>query len=514
MKKLFFIAFLLGSLVGNAQQQYLPLSKQNSLQLEREVNRIDSTGAVFHTAFKPYRMVNVQQYVTVNEGFERKYLNTHKDKTNGWWKRKFFEESLIVIDTGVVHLSVDLLFNFAGGKDLADDSIGTLYNNTRGFIVRGDLTKKLSFVTTFYENQTKFPGYVNDFISTSEVAPGEGRVKPYKSGYDYGWASGYVSYSPVSFVNIQFGHDKNFIGDGYRSLLLSDNAFNYPFLKITTSWLKGRLQYTNTFASLQTLERFNNSSTPEALFKRKAGTFHYLSYAIGKRVEVGIFEGIVWQQTDDSVSVAVDKSMFVPIIGLNTMLNGMNGVNNALLGLNLKVKATNKLQLYEQLMFDGVDKFGVQLGFKGYDAFTLKNLAIQGEFNWVSSRGYSHATAMQSYTHYNQPLAHSMGASFTEIVGLIDYSLKNWMVSYKMNFAVYSTDGKDPLIVDVGSIIGETGRVLYNKIEVGYMLLPKTNMRINLGVQTRYDNLDPNHRTTNYVYFGFRTNLNNNYYDF
>ena len=40
-----------------------------------------------------------------------------------------------------------------------------------------------------------------------------------------------VSYTPNKVLNIQFGHGKNFIGDGYRSLFLSDVSSPYPFLK-------------------------------------------------------------------------------------------------------------------------------------------------------------------------------------------------------------------------------------------------------------------------------------------
>ena len=57
---------------------------------------------------------------------------------------------------------------------------------------------------------------------------------------------------------MQFGHGKHFIGDGYRSLFLSDNSFNYPFLRIETKL--GKLQYTNLYAELQDIQYFENNS--------------------------------------------------------------------------------------------------------------------------------------------------------------------------------------------------------------------------------------------------------------
>ena len=63
-------------------------------------------------------------------------------------------------------------------------------------------------------------------------------------------ASGYISFMPHRAVNLQFGTGKHFIGEGYRSLLLSDNSFNYPYLRATSRWFKDKVQYTNIFASL------------------------------------------------------------------------------------------------------------------------------------------------------------------------------------------------------------------------------------------------------------------------
>ena len=39
-------------------------------------------------------------------------------------------------------------------------------------------------------------------------------------------------------TNFEVGNGKQFIGDGYRSLLLSDAAFSYPFVKFTATFLK------------------------------------------------------------------------------------------------------------------------------------------------------------------------------------------------------------------------------------------------------------------------------------
>ena len=45
---------------------------------------------------------------------------------------------------------------------------------------------------------------------------------------------GRISYSPHKYFNFQLGYDKNFIGNGYRSLFLSDWGNSYLFAKINT----------------------------------------------------------------------------------------------------------------------------------------------------------------------------------------------------------------------------------------------------------------------------------------
>ena len=61
------------------------------------------------------------------------------------------------------------------------------------------------------------------------IIPGRGIAKDFKSdAYDYPVAEAYLSYTPSKYFNFQFGNGKNFIGDGYRSLFLSDVASPYP----------------------------------------------------------------------------------------------------------------------------------------------------------------------------------------------------------------------------------------------------------------------------------------------
>ena len=67
------------------------------------------------------------------------------------------------------------------------------------------------------------------------------------------------------------------------------------------------------------------------------------------------------------------------------------------------------------------NKLGSQIGLKYVDAFTVENLDLQFEGNWVRPYTYTHYDSVSNYTHYNQPLAHPVGANFSEIIVIARY---------------------------------------------------------------------------------------------
>jgi hypothetical protein len=60
---------------------------------------------------------------------------------------------------------------------------------------------------------------------------------------------------------------------------------------------------------------------------------------------------------------------------------------------------------------------GLQLGAKYINALGIKNLDLQLEYNRVRPFTYSHRDSVANYTHYNQPMAHPLGANFSETIG-------------------------------------------------------------------------------------------------
>ncbi|MBL7919212.1 MAG: hypothetical protein JNJ40_02795 [Bacteroidia bacterium] len=412
---------------------------------------------------------------------------------------------------------LDPLLNFEEGRDLTDTLNRRLNTNTRGLIASGYIGNKFYFETMFAENQSTFPNYVSNLVKATYIVPGQGRWKTFKgTGYDYAFSSGFFSVQPLNNLNIQVGHGKHKIGNGYRSLLLSDNAFNYPYVRITQQWFKGRMSYTNIYSVLMNLDSASKRPTPNAerLFQKKAASFQYLSINISKFLNVGFFQGMIWHAGDDKNKQDIGWQYFNPLIYSNLPEYGLNDKNNILVGADVKFKIANKLNLYGQLMADDLsgakkygDAIGFQLGANYFDACGIKNLFLQVEYNDVNENSYVsplNATSNQSYSHYNQNLAYTPGAG-KEIIAIADYKWKRFFVNFKYN----------------NQTLFQNGDYLYNtqliNAKIGYLINPAYNLNVNLGYTYRvqnFNNFTTLNNQTNYIYLGIRTSIYNLYYDF
>lgn len=511
-------------------QEIIPLNTDITRQLDKYLNLKDTE---FHSSFKPYIKTNIPFNA------DSVLLVNRKNKTGrSLLHRKLRYENLLFVDTNDFYLTIDPAFNFEYLKEQGNEN--TLYNNTRGILIKGKIGKNLAFFSGFYENQSVFINYLSDFILQYRIVPGQGLVKNFKeNGYDYAYATGIISYSPSENFNFQLGHGKNFIGDGYRSLLLSDNSFNYPYLKVTTNVWK--LQYTNLFTSFIDMQAPHSY---ESGYMRKNGSFHLLSYNICKNLELSFFEGIIWQVADSTGRRGFDINYLNPVIFYRPVEFSLGSPDNVIIGLNLKFKVFDNYRLYSQVVIDDLDigkskdstgyilnKYGYQAGVKAYDLFTVRNLYFQTEYNHVRPYVYAHKTPAQNYTHYNQALAHPLGANFKESVTFLRYMYKDWSVRIKFNYAVYGEDtsgshwGKDIFITDFDAEQGfpswgnKTGQgvkttLIYKDIRLSYLINPNTNLNLFLGFINRTLKSDLDDVNTNFICIGIRTSLSNHYYDF
>ncbi|MBL4651605.1 MAG: hypothetical protein JKY53_01905 [Flavobacteriales bacterium] len=528
-----FILFLV--ITGSAQQKLLPLNQQFSTWEEANFNHTDNT---VHTGIRPILEsdFNYDSLKTTQD----EYIN--RTERTKWLGRKLKTEHFINVNQDDFRFSIDPAINMESGQEqsLQPDTT-TLYKNIRGIRVQGDIGKHVSFTTAFYESQVIFPTYVDAYTRdintdplypTFGIVPGQGRAKSFKSGgFDYGMSSANVSYSPNSYLNVQLGYGKNFIGEGYRSMLLSDVAFNYPFIKITSKFGKHKKwQYSNIFSSLKHINRVPTTIATEQQFIPKGGTFHYLSWVPNGRIQIGFFEGTIFEtwNANSSVSKPYNIMEVNPLIGVNSITYGSGGNNNTLMGINLKITPINYITLYGQYVYDNANKYGYQAGLKIYHLGGLvKNLSVRLEYNSAMPFTYSHNQPTQNYGHYGQPLAHIYGGGFNETLAILNYSYKDIFIQAKYISASYTDDEstynwgknifKSTSTASTEQITPAQSTLSFFDFQLGYMVNPAYNMNLVLGATLRnlYSSSSSiSAQESTYVYFGFRTSLRNLYYDF
>ncbi len=537
-KKCLGILVLLYSLAIQAQEYNIPFNRDVYGRYESQLQRLDNS---FHTSVKPYREAAVRGALNKDSIDNTFYSNKSFLKRESLLYKKLRKEDLLKVKSDEYSLALNPLLNLEFGRDLDPINKKNVAVNTRGVMLSGTLGSKFAFSTSFYENQGTFLNYIDNAINRDSVVPGQGFVKFNEQGknrYDYAMATGYISYTPSKFFNMQLGNDKNFIGDGYRSLLLSDNAFSYPYLKLTTQFWK--LQYTVMYAQFLDLRAPHSY---ELGYRKKYGTFHYLNLNIGKRLSVGLYESVIWQESDSSGYRGFDLTYLNPVIFYRPVEFSLGSPDNVNIGLNLKYKLTNNMLLYGQVMLDeflikeflgrngkgsALNKQGYQFGGKWFNMFGVPNLNGQSELNYVNPYTYAHYTSISNYAHYNQPLAHPLGSNFYESVSFLSYRIKSFFIEGKLMYAIHGQDiggfnyGNDlfksyhTAVAQYGNTIGQglRTRLTYEDIKVVYIINPKYNLNAELGVSLRQEVTSLYNDQTKYIYFGLRTNLTNKYYDF
>jgi hypothetical protein len=516
----------------------IPLSHE---VYNRFTTQMDKIGTNAHTASKPYRYTEVQPYYDFKEENEALFY----DKKT-WFGKKLFNENTFQIQGEDYWFTFDIAADLQVGRDF-EESL-TTYNNTRAGIFQGGLGKRLNFYTVIYESQGKFAGYYNDLAnelgregSSQVLIPGRGIGEPYRDGFDYPVVEGYLTYEASDFLDIQFGRGNNFIGDGYRSLFMSDNASPNAYVKMNTSFWK--FKYTNTWSSL----RNPNTLTDGGAFLTKYMATHYLSYNVNKRLNIGLFESVLFESEPNR---GFDWNFINPILFYN-MVEYTTGSRSgkSLIGLSYKYKWTDQINTYGQWLIDEFslddvtagnnswkNKFGFQLGVKYADAFKVDNLFFQLEYNQVRPYTYSHNTLNLHYTNDNQSMAHLWGANFRELLLISRYKKDRWYGHAKFIFGergfetnadsdpFYGSDllGDERLrIGDDGIEIGQGNKAnsYYGELEVGFIMNPTTNLKVYLNlIHRKFDIAQDNainfDRNTTWVNLGFRTDIFNWYYDY
>ena len=515
----------------HTSQLNIPFTHQKYNEFQFGLNQTENA----HSTVKPY---------IYNETTKHIDLTTKKEKlfksTDSWFLKKLFNEHLVSIKGDDYWFTLDPVFDVQVGKDNSD--LDYTFNNTRAVNVQGGLGSKFNFSASVYESQGRFADYINAFNSKNNIVTGRGRFKKFKkNAFDYPVAEGYISYTPNHFFNFQLGHGKNFIGDGYRSLFLSDVASPYPYFKISTQFWK--IKYTNLWMFLDDIRP---DFQTDGVNLRKYVGIHHLSYNVTKKLNIGLFETVISNNENNN---GFDINYFNPIIFYRAVeFNRGSKGGNALVGLNASYKLKKNIFLYSQFLLDELsvnklkegngywaNKFGVQAGFKYHNAFGVDNLYLQGETNIVRPFTYSHRKSTLNYGHFNESLAHLWGANFYELIGIASYTKNRWFGKAKLVYGKKGFDFEDNTASYGGDIfIAYTERVgdfnneiaqgnkttIFNgEFQAGYIVNPTTNLKLFAGFT--YRDFTPQTNTTNFsnqnttwFTFGLKTDLFNSYFDF
>lgn len=530
----------LGNAVTNKYKSGLniPFSHQNYARFDYNINVV---GTNSHTAVKPYNYSDVSKYYD----FEVYQANLKKDKSS-WFGRKFWNEHLVEFQGNGYWFTADIVADLQLGKDVQSE-LSYTYNNTRAINVQGGIGKKINFSASVFESQGRFADYVNAYAESIKpdggnpaIVPGRGIAKEHgDDAYDYPIAEGYISYRASKNFNAQFGHGKNFIGDGYRSLFISDVASPNPYLKLNTSFWK--IKYTNTWMWLKDVRP---EATVDGAYGSKYMATHFLSWNVTKKFNVGFFESVLWSNDNNR---GFDVNYLNPVIFYRAIeFSTGSRAGNALIGLSGKYKFSNKVNAYGQLIIDEFsskdifggeqswkNKLGYQLGVKYYNAFNVKNLMLQAEYNQVRPYTYSHDELLLNYGHNNQSMAHLWGANFREFIGIAHYNYKRW---YGMAKLIYGQRGLDtgdgvsyggnifinndlrPSDNGISLLQGNTTNVFIADLQAGYLVNPATNLKAFINVTQRSfspENVPADfEKNTTWFNLGFRTDLFNNYSDY
>ncbi len=552
MKKTILTATLF-ILVGVAFPQAVTLPFEHKLRIEHERSMING-GKAWHAVY-PQR-IEIGESDPAYRDLLRGKPGKNTKSFRAWLNRKVFYESLIKVDTAGLKLTIDPLVLFEAGRELhigqpvdegapgsqvlealsAGDGRKT-WVNTRGVRIDGSIGSQVAFHSAFFESQAVFPTWVDKQARALRLVPGQAMYKDFKqTGFDYAYAEGHVSFSPSRYFNFRLGHGKNFIGDGYRSLLLSDVAFNYPYLAINTRvW---NIEYVNIFSQLQDISAPRGAWQP---WLKKYTTTHYLSWNVLPWFNVGLFESIVWQASDSTGLRGFDINYLNPVIFYRPVEFSLGSPDNALLGGSMRFTIRKRNIVYFQLMLDEfklqhvikgdgwwANKHGFQVGVKSFDPFGLQGLFVQAEYNHVRPYTYAHNMAIQNYAHYNQPLAHPQGANFRELVLLADKRIRRLQFAYKLVYSLYGADtnglnyGHDlykpyySYVTEFNNKIGQGLKttLVQHDLSAGWIINPATNLSISIGAtfNRRFSEAEENNGV--HLWFGLRSAVFNRYYDF
>lgn len=336
-----------------------------------------------------------------------------------------------------------------------------------------------------------------------------------------------MSYTPNKHFNFQVGVDQHFIGEGLRSMLLSDYSAPHPFAQMRTKIWKVE------FVNLYQFFRENVGTN----VRQKYASTHMLNLQATKRFQIGLFESVVFAPKDSSLNRGYELEYLNPFLFYRPTEYSIGSQDRLLIGANLSYQFS-KLMIYGQFVLDEfvlnelmtrsrwwANKYSGQFGLKGKVQLEKSQMRYLSEINFARPFTYSHLSDETNYGHQGNSLAHPLGANFVESfteVNLIfenDLSLKAQFMYVQQggmdgdNQISYGADIYQPYTkkpFDYGYFIGGNGRLNRARLslEVSIPILKKIALTgfVCPGVEF-YQQNNSSYNSLPFIYGGIRTSL-------
>lgn len=492
-----------------------PIYKFENLNYRSQIDHDQwnfTRGEIIHSGIKP--LINI------------KYQSEEKSRfkiSKGWGKR--------VENFPINNFEIYPLINLEGGFEFGSTNLPAV---TGGLGFGLDYSSKKWVFTTKLLPYYSMNGYFQDSIQTNfNMDMSTNRALASNLFYQ---GEILAAYRANKFFTLLGGYGKNFFGEGYRSLLLSDNIGAHPFFKIETAF--AGIKYVNLYNFWR-----DNSVDPfdKSLDIPKFTSTHYLSWNITKDLNFSVFETVVFQVKDTLVNRGFDINYINPIVFYRPVEYGLGSSDNVLIGASMSYKINDNHNVYSQFILDEfllseitshsrwwANKYGWQVGYKSNEFFT-KNLYFQLEFNGVRPFTYSHKSSQHAYGHMNAAAAHPAGANFMELVNITSYKFGKHRITNKLTFITYGAD--DSSNVSNGQNIfksytlrpgnfdqllfqGIRTNVLNENIIYEYAILPKIDMYLTATYNWRLVNTSQGTQNFHYFSIGLKSRIWNTYSDF
>ncbi len=512
---------------ASAQLIYQPYSYQFDQKLNSAVY---SPRNAAHTAIKPYYLSDTS---FARPLFDSLTLANYNNKGQSWIRRVIFNQHLVEVKHPDYTFYLDFLPDLDVGREFHDKR--TTYLNTRGFQAMLTVSDNFFIYSSGYENQGKFPNYETNYIHTLGIVPSQGVNNAYLNlaSEDWSYVTALIGYKPTKGITLSLGQDKTFIGDGYRSMLLSDFSLPSPLLRLNFN-LGPHVQYMAEWAYLEDQKApqfasfFNN--------RRKWAAFHFIDWNITNRASLGFFNAVITAEANgQGQGHGFDINYVNPIFFSSGLQPSGTITDHTLFGFNGKYKVLNKTTVYGQVLVDQTpssatnrNRTAWQVGLRGADLFGVPHLNYLAEHNSATPYTYANQNTIVNYAQYNAPLANPLGANFNEWLGLLNYSIKRWDFQGEL---LYSKNGQNIGTMNYGSdltlpdnvnVIGGNSTIgqglatslKYAEGTVAFVLNPKNNLRIELSGLLREQKNSVADTKTVWINLGLRSSFRNLYHDF